>query len=175
MGTIRAASALAAVLCVVEPAFSACGSEPRLHALDFWLGTWSVSSNGETVGTDVVESILDGCAVLERWTDALGGKGVGLFWFDPVAHVWKQVWVTDDALQPFGTKEKSEVREFTTDSRVQFAGRHAAGTSGGTVLDRTTLTRLESGAVHQRIEISGDDGRTWETVFDADYRPAGSP
>ena len=39
---------------------------------------------------------------------------------------------------------------------------------GGTYLDRTTLTPLADGRVHQRIEVSGD-GVAWRTVFDAIY------
>jgi hypothetical protein len=175
MGITRAANVLAAVSLLAEPAAAACSSEPRLHALDFWLGTWSVQSNGETVGIDVVESILGGCAILERWTDAGGGKGLGLFWFDARKDAWQQVWVTDDALQPFGTKQKSEVREFTAQSRIRFAGRHAGHAPGREVLDRTTLTRLESGMLQQRIEISDDEGQTWKTIFDAAYLPPGSP
>jgi hypothetical protein len=41
---------------------------------------------------------------------------------------------------------------------------------GSSHLDRTTLTPLPGGRVHQVIEISRDAGKTWETVFDAEYR-----
>jgi hypothetical protein len=37
-------------------------------------------------------------------------------------------------------------------------------------MDRTTLTPLAGGRVHQVIEISRDGGKNWETVFDAEYR-----
>jgi hypothetical protein len=43
---------------------------------------------------------------------------------------------------------------------------------GGSHLDRTTLTPLPGGRVHQVIEISRDAGKTWEIAFDAEYRQA---
>jgi hypothetical protein len=41
---------------------------------------------------------------------------------------------------------------------------------GKSHLERTTLTPLSAGRVHQLIEISRDAGKTWEPVFDAEYR-----
>jgi hypothetical protein len=42
------------------------------------------------------------------------------------------------------------------------------------VQDRTTLTPLAGGRVHQLIEWSNDGGRTWQIEFEAWYRRAGS-
>jgi len=59
--------------------------------------------------------------------------------------------------------------EETKDGGVRFQGSipHLDGKSH---LDRTTLTPLPGGRVHQVIEISRNAGKTWETVFDAEYR-----
>ena len=38
---------------------------------------------------------------------------------------------------------------------------------------RTTLTPLPGGRVHQLIEWSNDDGRTWQTSFEGWYRRVG--
>jgi hypothetical protein len=55
------------------------------------------------------------------------------------------------------------------DGGVRFQGEilHPDGKSH---LDRTTLTPMPDGRVHQVIEISRNAGKTWETVFDAEYR-----
>jgi hypothetical protein len=42
--------------------------------------------------------------------------------------------------------------------------------SGKRVLDRTTLTLQADATVRQVIEISKDDGRTWNLKYDAIYR-----
>jgi hypothetical protein len=52
---------------------------------------------------------------------------------------------------------------------VRFQG-EVRGTSGPTILDRTTLSPLSGGEVRQLIEISRDGGTTWESGFDARYR-----
>lgn len=118
-----------------------CRQSPRMHALDFWIGRWDVSQGGQPVGTNTIESTLDGCAILEHWRDVEGGEGTSLFYYDQSANAWKQVWITDHALRLGGTKEKIEQKEYTTSSRIRFQG-----------IDRTTLTREADGKVRQLIE-----------------------
>ncbi len=77
---------------------------------------------------------------------------------------WKQVWVTDAGY----AKEKELVSAALPDGAVRFQG-EVATRSGGTVLDRTTLTPLPDGRVRQVIEISRDHGATWQPNFDAYY------
>ena len=137
-----------------------CRQTPRMHALDFWIGNWDVSQGGQLDGHDNVEATLSGCAILEHWRDVDGGEGSSLFYYDPGADVWKQVWVTDQALRLGGMKEKIEQKELTSSSRIRFEG----------TLDRTTLTREPDGKVHQLIERRIDDGKSWRTTFDAIYQ-----
>jgi hypothetical protein len=140
-----------------------CRQSPRMHALDFWLGRWDVSQGGRLVGTNTIESTLNGCAILEHWRDLQGGEGISLFYFDQSTNLWKQVWITDRALKPGGTKEKIEQLEYTASGRIRFQG-----------IDRTTLTRMQDGKVRQVIESAVDDGKTWRTTFDAVYQPSSS-
>jgi hypothetical protein len=150
---------------------SGCGHAERLRALDFWLGRWTVTSEGETAGTNIIEPVLNGCAVTERWTGANGHAGFSLFYFDRHADAWKQVWVTDDSLRVGGTKEKIEQHALTSPSRIRFQGQYPGRQPGATVSDRTTLTRLPDGSVRQLIEVSTDGGKSWKTTFDGLYRP----
>ena len=172
MAITRAASLAAATLALTGAgqAAAGCRDEPRLHALDFWLGHWDVTASGEPSGRNDIAPILDGCAVTERWLDVEGHPGLSLFWFDRNADRWKQVWVTDQALVPGGAKEKTEVRELTTPTQIRFQGRYPGRAPGVIVEDRTTLTREADGAVRQVIEVSKDGGKTWMTGFDAEYR-----
>jgi hypothetical protein len=145
-----------------------CQSDPDYHKLDFWVGTWDVYDNHDSTlnGTDVVERIVGGCAIIENWKEADGsGEGKSLFYYQRARKQWKQVWVTDAG----PIKEKQLIEE-TKDGGVRFQGEilHPDGKSH---LDRTTLTPLPRGHVHQVIEVSRDEGKTWEIVFDADYRP----
>jgi hypothetical protein len=173
-GTTRAArSALAAAL--ILPGIAAadsCGDDPRRHALDFWLGSWNVSWNDEFVGHNLVESVLEGCAVTERWLDVRGRSAFSLFWFDRETNRWKQVFLTDQAFRTGATKEKSEVTEMTTPTRIRFQGRYPGRGTDASIDDRTTLTLEAPGLVRQHIEVSEDGGSTWRTVFDGTYRRA---
>jgi hypothetical protein len=144
-------------------------SGPGFGALDFWLGDWDVFVGDQRVGSDRVYSILDGCAVIEEWTDAAGSEGRSLFWVQPAGGGWRQVWVTDRATLPGGTKEKA-MTATPPGGGVRFQGEIPLE-GGGSYLDRTTLTPLGGGRVRQLIEISTDGGATWEARFDAVYVP----
>jgi hypothetical protein len=146
-----------------------CRDAPRLHALDFWLGHWAVSSDGETAGNNTIESILGGCAITERWTDVRGRAGFSLFYYDRNADSWKQVWVTESSLVAGDTKEKKEIRNMTTASAIRFQGRYHGDAPGVMIEDRTTLTREAADRVRQIIEISTDGGKTWHTTFEGYY------
>jgi hypothetical protein len=154
-------------------ATSTCAELPRLHALDFWIGKWSVYAGTELVGRNVIEPIVAGCALSERWTDARGSQGLSLFYFDASQDLWKQVWVTDQALRTGGMKEKVEQKAFTAPDRMRFQGRYVTS-SGIAILDRTTLTAGAADSVRQVIEISTDEGKTWRVTFDGLYRRAGN-
>ena len=145
-----------------------CGEEPALKRLDFWLGDWAVTVGEEQVGTNRIEKILDGCAVMEHWTSATGGEGKSLFYYQLVTETWNQVWVTQFALGPGGMKEKKLVETYDG-AGVRFQGEIPLA-EGGFYLDRTTLTPRPDGTVQQVIQISRDDGESWETTFDAVYR-----
>jgi hypothetical protein len=59
---------------------------PEYHQLDFWVGTWDVTSaSGEKLGTNRIERILKGCAVQENWSESDGAEGKSLFYYAPDA------------------------------------------------------------------------------------------
>jgi hypothetical protein len=161
---------IVSVAAIAAPSLDDCRSWPRMHALDFWLGQWNVSAGGQTVGTNRIETILNGCAVTEQWLDGRGGRGQSLFYYDRAMDRWKQVWLTDHALTRGGTKEKTEQVERTSSERIVFQGRYLDPESGAAITDRTTLAKRSDGTVQQLIEISTDEGKTWRTTFDGIYR-----
>ena len=138
----------------------------------FWLGHWDVYSAGKFDGRNFIESTLDGCSAIEHWDDASGFRGLSIFYFEPHAGQWKQVWLTDHARRPGGTKEKILIH--ADHSSVRFQGTLWVAPDHA-VLDRTTLRKLESGRVSQVIEHSADGGTTWVKSYDAEYRRATEP
>lgn len=134
-----------------------------LAVLDFWIGRWSVRTrDGEPAGTNDVERVLGGYAVLEHWRSIAGEEGKSFFYFDRSAGTWKQVWAMEGYV-----KEKSLVA--AEPGHVRFEG--TAFVDGARFPDRTTLALLPGGDVAQLIEHSLDEGATWRTSFDAVYTP----
>lgn len=148
-----------------------CAQDSVFQQLDFWVGTWTVQAaeTQQVVGTNRIEKVLRGCAIVEHWTSARERKGLSLFYYDVAAQTWKQVWVTDRATAPGGLKEK-RLTGILPDGGVRFQGEIALP-DGRTYLDRTTLTPQPDGRVRQVIERSTDGGTTWQVGFDAHYIP----
>jgi hypothetical protein len=149
-----------------QPAPAPCPAAIRA-ALDFWVGDWIVTVDGRRAGTDGVERVSKGAAIVERWTDTEGGEGTSLFSFDPFACTWHQLWITDAPDRVGGLKHKDLVA-LVPGASVRFQGAYP-GRSAVTVLDRTTLTKLANGTVRQLIEVSADGGASWHGTFDAIY------
>lgn len=143
-----------------------CSSTELYGQLDFWVGSWDVYANDQKVGTNRIEKVLSGCAILEHWTSARGTKGKSMFYVSPEDNNWKQVWVTQGAMRPGGTKEKHLIAVYENGA-VRFQGEYQR--SGTRVLDRTTLTPISPDSVRQHIQTSTDGGDTWGPGFNALY------
>jgi hypothetical protein len=174
-GSTAVAAIVAALMVVPAPVLGqempACDAAPGFHRLDFWLGSWTVWVDDQQVGTNLIRTVQAGCAIEEHWEDVAGGTGQSLFYYLPATGEWKQVWVTPSARAAGGVKEKSLV-EGAPAGGVRFRGTIVRA-DGTDYLDRTTLTPMDGGRVRQHIEISTDDGASWRTTFDAEYRPSG--
>lgn len=155
---------------VIEP--QSCENDALYRMLDFWLGDWDVYVGDSLVGSNTIEKTMKGCAVLEHWQSVDGGRGTSLFYVDG-RRTWKQVWVTEYARVPGGVKEKTQ-QTLAGQGQVRFQGRVYAE-DDKSYLDRTTLTDLGDGRVRQVIEVSMNEGATWTSVFDAEYRPTSDP
>ncbi len=149
------------------PPQTSCDASPAFHELDFWLGHWRVTEGGKLAGTNTIEKTLAGCAVAETWKDADGSEGKSLFFHPPASSTWKQVWITSAATALGGAKEKQLIGR-GPDGAMRFQGELPLP-GGGVLLDRTTLTPVPGGRVHQVIETSRDDGAHWKVGFDAMY------
>jgi hypothetical protein len=165
---IAVAALLNAASVIAQDQPPACADDEHYAVLDFWVGEWEVrTAEGQLQGTNRIEKVLNGCAVMEHWTGAGGGAGKSWFYYNNRTGEWRQIWMTSQATAFGGTKEKRLIAIFA-DGGTRFQGEIPLR-DGGVVLDRTTLTPLDDGRVRQVIEISRDGGSTWSTTFDAFY------
>ena len=141
---------------------TACQS-PAHRALDFWIGEWDVTNAaGKVAGHSSVNSILDGCVIMENWTSngsVYEGKSFNVF--DPASGTWTQTWV-DNTGSPaqmtgeFHGKDLVYRREFKK-------------ADGAPVRSRMTFFDLGAAGVRQLIEESTDGGKTWTAQYDLSY------
>lgn len=145
-----------------------CPDDEVLAQLDFWIGEWNVyNSRNIKVGTNKVSRVLKSCAIREEWTDSQGGEGISLFFKNPNTGKLRQLWITEYAHYPGGTKEK-DVIEVDPGKSIRFQGNYPR--QGKQVLDRTTLTKLSDDKVKQVVEISTNDGESWKVTFIGVYK-----
>ena len=144
-----------------------CDTMPSARQFDFWIGEWDVyNPEKQLAGTNVIQKILGGCALMENWTGTFGGTGKSLNWFNPGAGYWQQTWVSDRAF----TQEYREGRlDGTT---LRFLGDQK--TAQGVQRVRLSFTPLAANRVRQHAESSSDGGTTWATVYDFLYLRQGS-
>jgi hypothetical protein len=138
----------------------ACGT-PEHRQFDFWIGEWSVTQAGKPAGTNRIERILDGCALLESWTGASGFRGNSLNFYDATRKRWHQTWTDTSGL---GLAIDGEFAQ----GRMVLAGTRLDPQTQRTVHDRITWTPNPDGTVRQLWE-SSSDGKTWTTAFDGLY------
>ena len=132
------------------------------HQFDFWIGAWQVSAGGKPVGTNRIDALLDGCALLENWVGAGGVRGHSLNFYDAARGVWHQTWIdsTGSSLQLDG----------------HFKDGHMVLSSekpGERAADRITWTPNADGTVRQLWQHTDDGGKSWSVAFDGLYRHAG--
>ena len=147
------------------PASKPC-TAPAYRGFDFWLGDWDVTTpDGRPAGSNRIESVLGGCALLEHWEGRGGGAGKSLTLYVAADRQWNQTWVDAGG-------NRSVLTGGLEGSRMVLRN---AWTSAEGALMRSELswTPQPDGTVRQVWRQSSDDGRTYQTTFDGIYRRRG--
>jgi hypothetical protein len=141
-------------------------SAPEHHQFDFWLGDWNVTAAGTPAGTSRIESVMQGCGVLEHWSGAGGGHGTSLNFYDRGTKAWSQAWIDEsgNALHLSGT--------FSNGTMVLASEPRTTGK--GVDVQRITWSKNADATVRQLWESSTDGGTTWTVAFDGIYTRSGA-
>ncbi|MEZ5955779.1 MAG: hypothetical protein R3C27_01000 [Hyphomonadaceae bacterium] len=158
-GTLALASAAA------DTSPSTRCSAVEYRQFDFWLGDWDTfeteDPNGPSIARAQITSLVDGCALHERYEQSDGLVGDSILSFDPVRRQWQQTWVTNrgSSMILWG-----ELRDgaLVLEGEVHLH-------DGGTVLQRITW-RAEGDAVRETAVLSRDGGVSWTPAFDVLFR-----
>ena len=142
-----------------------CASAPY-HQFDFFVGHWNVyNTKGDLVGSDVVDKVLNGCAIHEQYADASskgGGVGVGLSGYQISAGRWYQDFMDDSGMVVtlWGRPNGSAAMVLDGEDYPK----------SGKRLDRGIWT-VHGATVEELWLVSTDDGKTWKTLFHGYFRP----
>ena len=141
-----------------------CMELKNARQLDFWVGDWIVrdrAGGGRLMGENLIELGADGCVLLENWQGRMGHKGKSLSSYNPTTKKWKQFFVgnTGATVELEGVYKNNvmRMRGETIDSR------------GKKMLHILELHNLANKTVWQVRKISKDNGRSWDTIWDATY------
>jgi hypothetical protein len=140
-----------------------CRKRVEARQLDFWVGTWAVHrpTDNLRVGTNVIEKILNDCALRENWTSVRGNKGQSVNFFDPQRKTWRQVWVDDT-----GNVIDYRAGVFQNNA-MNFIG-ITIDQKGDTTHQRLVFVRVAADTVRQIFEAS-KDGKTWNKTWEGIY------
>ncbi|MEP6950238.1 MAG: hypothetical protein ABI863_13220 [Ginsengibacter sp.] len=147
-----------------------CSTDPIYRQFDFWIGDWEAFNlKGKKAGDSKISLILDSCVILEEWTNvAIAGgiiyKGKSFNTYNASTKQWQQTWVDNVGGNTHYVQGKYESGKiiFQTDP-WQFAKDTLA-------INRLTFFNLDKDKVRQLGEISKDNGQTWATQYDLEYR-----
>lgn len=145
---------------------SPCITNPVYRQFDFWIGEWEAfGPKGKKAGDSKVERILDSCIILENWQSTSGGyAGKSFNTFNAATNQWQQTWVDNVG----GSTEYLEGS--FADNKIIFRTKPFPLSKDTMAIRRLTFYNLSVDKVRQHGEISKDDGVTWSTEYDLEYR-----
>ncbi len=124
---------------------AAC-SAPEFRHFDFWLGDWTVTTQGKPAGKSRIERASKGCLLIENWTSAGGAEGLSFNFYDPQAKLWRQRWLMGaQSLRLDGNFARGQMRLTNPSNSIEW-------------------TPDANGALRQRWTANG------KVVFDGVYR-----
>ena len=163
------------LLCIVSSgqihAQSACSANPVFRQLDFWVGNWEAfGPKGRKAGDSKISIILDSCVVLEEWTSTTSFNGVpyagkSFNTYNASTHQWQQTWV-DNA----GTSTLEYLEGKFEDKKMIFRTKPFNFSKDTLAVRSLTFFDLGPDKVRQFGQITKDNGSTWVTEYDLEYR-----
>jgi tetratricopeptide (TPR) repeat protein len=169
LDSLRGEPRFKALLEKMEGLAHPCETSPQARQFDFWVGSWEVRTpDGQRAGTNQIQRILAGCALLENWKGAKGGTGKSLNTFNQYTGKWQQTWVDDagDITEFVDGEYKDQVMRFRAETK---------SADGKVLLRHLSFFNLGADKVRQFSEQSTDGGKTWSTEYDLTYTRVAEP
>lgn len=160
---------LATVITIQLVAQKPC-SAPAYRQFDFWIGEWDVyGKNGTKAGDSKISLILDSCIILEEWTSAGSNQGLryagkSFNTWNRNTKQWQQTWVDNTG----GSTEYLEGKY--DENKIIFQTKPFPFSKDTIAVRKLTFFNLSADKVRQFAEITKDNGASWQTEYDLEYR-----
>jgi ketosteroid isomerase-like protein len=145
-------------------------SNPVYRQFDFWIGEWEAFGvTGTKAGDSKISVILDSCVILEEWTSAglqqgLRYAGKSYNTYNNLTKQWQQTWVDN-------TGSCTEYLEGSySNGKIAFISRRFKFSKDSFAIRRLSFYKIADDKVRQHGEISKDEGKTYSTEYDLEYR-----
>lgn len=151
------------------PAGKPC-SNSNYRQFDFWIGEWEAYGvNGKKAGDSKIEMLLDSCIILENWssvtvTNGIRYAGKSYNSYNAATSKWQQYWVDNAG----GVTEYFNGHYENNKMILETA--NVKQPDGSSKIMKMTFYNLSPDKVRQHGESSTDNGVTWKTDFDLEYR-----
>lgn len=143
-----------------------CAGDPLYRQFDFWLGEWEAFGiKGKKAGDSKISLLLDSCIIFEEWTSSQAGyAGKSYNTYNPSTGKWQQYWVDNKGgiTEYFNGRFENNTMILETSNIRQPDGTYK--------IMRMTFSQPAAGKVRQFGQSSVDEGKTWKTDFDLEYR-----
>ena len=145
---------------------SPCNSKPEYRQFDFWIGEWEVTNaDGQFLGMNKIELILDGCVVLENWTSASPNySGKSFNYYNSIRGKWEQKWIDNQ-----GISIEFEGLYDADNKSLNYVGKGFNPADSSWIDYKLTFYNISEDYMRQIWEQSSD-GENWTTLFDGHYR-----
>jgi tetratricopeptide (TPR) repeat protein len=161
-----------------EPAFSKikeilftkvnpCMSDPKSREFDFWVGDWDVfdTKTGVKAGTNTITIVSGGCMLLENWMDVTQtNAGTSINYINTETGKWEQIYKDNGKGMPV---------KYTDGEYINGTMKFAVATkdsNGKMQAGRFVFEKKRADEVRQYQEMTSDDGKTWNMLFDLTYK-----
>ncbi|MEP6749798.1 MAG: hypothetical protein ABJB86_18815 [Bacteroidota bacterium] len=143
-----------------------CSGNPVYRQFDFWIGQWEAfTTANKKAGDSKVSLLLDSCIVLEEWTSTQAGyEGKSFNTYNVGTGKWQQYWVDNRAgvTEYFDGHFENNTMILQTTNIKQADGRYK--------ILKMSFFNLGTDKLRQFGQSSADNGKTWTTDFDLEYR-----
>lgn len=145
-------------------------SGAKYRQFDFWIGEWEVfGKNGQKAGDSKISVILDSCVILEEWTSAGMSQGVryagkSFNTYNRSTNQWQQTWVDNVGSSTEYLEGRYE------NKKIIFQTKPYQYSKDTMAMLRLTFYDLDKDHVRQHGEITKDNGATWTTMYELEYR-----